>query len=275
MLTGAGILAALLAPYLAFAAYDDVTLSDTTLSIGDITLTVGASEATIESITVNGSSFTVTLQPQSTITVHSVDKKVMTVDGSSVFIQSSGCNSSESFLKISTVNDPRQVTLTVTPSSSTCSGNVDNSASSGGGGGIVSGGGGGVSSAPAARAQIIKPDGTVVYLDQGTQMAKSGASSGQKSVLGTASPISRALSRNTDNADVKRLQQILNSDPDTRITSTGVGAPGNESTVFGKMTEDAVKKFQQKYGIAGPGDSGYGSVGPKTRAKLNEVGGGQ
>lgn len=41
---------------------------------------------------------------------------------------------------------------------------------------------------------------------------------------------------------------------------------------FGGLTLKAIKKFQEKWGIAKNGDTGYGVVGPKTRAKLNEVG---
>jgi len=49
--------------------------------------------------------------------------------------------------------------------------------------------------------------------------------------------------------------------------------PSNvESTgYFGSVTKKSVQAFQDKYGIAGPGDAGYGRVGPKTRAKLNEL----
>ena len=46
---------------------------------------------------------------------------------------------------------------------------------------------------------------------------------------------------------------------------------GNETEYFGSLTEKAVQKFQTKYNIAKSGDSGYGYVGPKTRAKLNEL----
>ena len=34
-----------------------------------------------------------------------------------------------------------------------------------------------------------------------------------------------------------------------------------------------MERFQEKHGIAKLGDSGYGYVGPKTRAKLNELSG--
>ncbi len=43
------------------------------------------------------------------------------------------------------------------------------------------------------------------------------------------------------------------------------------SGYFGSLTELAVKRFQKKHGIASPGDTGYGYVGPKTRAKLNTL----
>jgi len=40
---------------------------------------------------------------------------------------------------------------------------------------------------------------------------------------------------------------------------------------FGPATLKAVKAFQFQYKIAGPGIAGYGLVGPKTRAALNEL----
>ncbi len=72
-------------------------------------------------------------------------------------------------------------------------------------------------------------------------------------------------------ADVVRLQQLLNSDLETRIAGSGQGAPGNETNYFGNLTLRAVEKFQVKYDLAKPGDSGYGFVGPLTRAKLNSL----
>ncbi len=46
------------------------------------------------------------------------------------------------------------------------------------------------------------------------------------------------------------------------------------SGYFGTLTEKAVQRFQEKYGIAKSGEEGYGIVGPKTRTKILEVFGG-
>ena len=84
----------------------------------------------------------------------------------------------------------------------------------------------------------------------------------------------RRLSLGITGDDVKRLQQLLNKNVDTQIASSGIGSPGNESTYFGSLTEKAVQKFQIKYGIASSGSAqmtGFGAVGPKTQAKLQEI----
>ncbi len=84
----------------------------------------------------------------------------------------------------------------------------------------------------------------------------------------------RVLQLGSVGNDVKILQQWLNSDPDTIIANSGAGSPGFETTKFGPATVKAVQKFQLKYGLIKKGASGYGMVGPKTRAKLEEVFGG-
>lgn len=58
---------------------------------------------------------------------------------------------------------------------------------------------------------------------------------------------------------VSELQTFLKQFPD-------IYPEGIVSGYFGSLTEKAVKKFQQKYGIAA-----VGTVGPITRAKLNEL----
>ena len=71
----------------------------------------------------------------------------------------------------------------------------------------------------------------------------------------------------SNNAVVRTLQQILNSDQDTMIATSGPGSKGLESTYFGYLTKQAVIKFQKKYSIT----PAAGFVGPKTRAQLNMV----
>lgn len=67
--------------------------------------------------------------------------------------------------------------------------------------------------------------------------------------------------------DVRRLQTLLASDKD-------IYPEGTISGYYGFLTQKAVGRFQVKYGVATPSDVGYGNVGPKTRAKLQEVFGG-
>lgn len=65
-------------------------------------------------------------------------------------------------------------------------------------------------------------------------------------------------------ADVTALQDILRYEGHF---------PANTSSTryFGAITKTAVQKFQDRYKIAVATDPGYGRVGPRTRAKLNEV----
>lgn len=65
--------------------------------------------------------------------------------------------------------------------------------------------------------------------------------------------------------DVKRLQQILNSDPSTRLKAKrgDPGSSGHETDALGPLTAEAVQRFQLKHGVV--------EIGPKTRAKIKEV----
>lgn len=55
---------------------------------------------------------------------------------------------------------------------------------------------------------------------------------------------SRDLKEGDTGKDVYVLQEILNSDKRTTIAVSGVGSPGKESTMFGKGTREALKRFQ-------------------------------
>jgi hypothetical protein len=74
----------------------------------------------------------------------------------------------------------------------------------------------------------------------------------------------RDLQAGSSGSDVKMLQQILNMWPETMISASGAGSPGNETMTFGPATKAAVIKFQMKYGIT----PAAGYAGAKTRAQL-------
>ncbi|MDO8552036.1 MAG: peptidoglycan-binding domain-containing protein [bacterium] len=75
---------------------------------------------------------------------------------------------------------------------------------------------------------------------------------------------SRPLMRGSRNADVTALQKFLALYP-------AIYPAGAVTGFYGPATEKAVGLFQEKYGVAKKGKTGYGTVGPNTRAKLNAV----
>lgn len=80
------------------------------------------------------------------------------------------------------------------------------------------------------------------------------------------------LEKGMRHQDIRRLQQLLNTDPDTQLANTGPGSSGNETDFYGPTTVDAVIRFQLKNGvISKKNESGAGRTGPKTREALKEV----
>jgi peptidoglycan hydrolase-like protein with peptidoglycan-binding domain len=83
------------------------------------------------------------------------------------------------------------------------------------------------------------------------------------------------LAKGTRSEEVRRLQQFLNTHGFTVASGTELGAPGNESDLFGLLTEDAVKRFQAVYaseilvpsGLTAP--SGF--FGPSSIKKANAL----
>lgn len=75
----------------------------------------------------------------------------------------------------------------------------------------------------------------------------------------SAATFSKNLSRGSRDTEVKRLQEFLATVPEFYPEGLVTG-------YFGRLTEEAVKRLQKTYGI-----SALGVVGPKTRAKLNEL----
>jgi len=74
-------------------------------------------------------------------------------------------------------------------------------------------------------------------------------------------------------AQVAVLQRILNGGGFS-VAASGPGSAGQETEYFGALTREAVRKFQCAKQIVCEGSettTGYGRVGPRTRAALNAV----
>ncbi len=82
-----------------------------------------------------------------------------------------------------------------------------------------------------------------------------------------SSSFTTTLGKGSEGSDVTKLQTYLAKDP-------SLYPEGTISGYFGSLTEAAVKRFQQKHNIVSSGTpltTGYGTVGPKTRATLNSL----
>lgn len=281
------ITVALLSPALALAAYDDVSLTTSAvLSVDGHDLQVIGSTAAIESITVNASTFSVVLQHASFLHLKALDHATMSYSGSQTVQAGFACESTYSQLDLSyddSVSGATTVTVTVSGSCVSSSGGSNSSSSGGGGGGSIA------AIVPKATTPTQTTFGSglsstqvnaIISLLQSFGADQSVIDNVRTSLAGTPNAgtvssghytFARDLKLGSKGEDIKNLQKILNSDQETRITSTGDGSPGNETSYFGAMTVKAVQKFQLKYKLAAPGSSGYGKVGPKTRARLGEI----
>jgi len=67
--------------------------------------------------------------------------------------------------------------------------------------------------------------------------------------------------------EIRYLQNLLNSNPDTRVSTEDKGSIGNEISNFGALTRSAVIKFQEKY-VEGESS---GEVNSATRDEMNRV----
>lgn len=108
---------------------------------------------------------------------------------------------------------------------------------------------------PKTRAKLIE----AAPLQTATPSAERAKEPSAKAVV-----ITRALKRGVWSEEVKKLQRFLASDAE-------LYPEGEVTGYFGSATERAVGRFQERHGIAEPGEQGYGQVGPKTRAKIKEV----
>ena len=271
------LFALFVAPTIIFAAFDDATLTtDVVIAVGGINLSITGSSAVVESITVDSDRFFFTILSGSALQVTSSDKRVLSTNSPVQYITTNECGSSSSILKISSASNESRV-VTITPQTSTCGTNATSPAVSAS---TASTGGGGLSPAAlnsrASQSSAVAPapapaPAPAVKSAAPATLSVAPAPFAASTIPSVSTVFTRSLSPKTSHSDVKRLQQLLNSDPDTRIAESGIGSPGNETVYFGSLTTKAIQKFQMKYGVAKPGDVGYGSLGPKTRAKVQEV----
>lgn len=135
-----GSLAVMFLPGFAYAAYNDVSLATTTsLSVNSITLNVSGSQATIESIEVGATTFTVVIKNGSAFQVTAPGRESLSANtgqGQSV----NTCNSTESVLGYNLTGTTDTVTVTITPSTTLCAAaaaatSASSKSDAGGGGG--------------------------------------------------------------------------------------------------------------------------------------------
>ncbi len=217
------------------AVPDDIILvlpSDST----QYTLQAGSSA---DSITINSSTFDFVLSSGGIIRIISADKKKLDNNLNRTY----SCSATQSSLIITHLStDATGVTVTVTPSG-TCT-SADSGSSSVLGGGIISGGGG--TSAP-----TVPPQTPSAPPSTPSPSVSSPAPRGEF--------ITKDLAPRSRSSEVTKLQALLARDK-------SIYPEGIVSGFFGKLTSEAVKRFQKKYGLPQ-----VGRVGPLTRAKLAEV----
>ena len=267
-LTRAGICAIallLLAPVLASAAADDVTLTaDTVLTVNSVTLNISGSSATIESLVVQSGTFSVTLLSGSVFEVTAPDRNELnpsTLSDATV----NTCSSSESRLRYEATATR---TISITPLNTLCTAAAGGSspAPSSGGGGV--GGGSSVATQTTTQATTTATT-TAATTEQTTDTSNTTALQEQLGALqtqlaqlqGASTVFTRNLEVGGTGDEVLALQKFLNANG-FMIAESGPGSPGNETTTFGGLTRAALAAFQAANGIT----PSVGYFGPKTRA---------
>jgi len=265
----------LVAPSFVSAASNDVVLgpNDTLFTVAGFALKIASGTSTLESITISSNSLTATLQTNSTLTVASIEKRVLQINLGESILTLNLCTATSSLLAFSATSDSQ--TVIIVPLSSTCSGLA--TAAAGGGGGSPppppppppSSGGSGGGGTVATVTTTVTPAAVEETSTEEQPAEEEVAPVTTTAPAATISAVfTNTMGKGLTSPDVKRLQQLLNSDPDTQVAASGVGSLGNETDFYGSLTEKAIQKFQAKYGISDSGDPGYGFVGPLTIARL-------
>ncbi len=221
---------------------------------GGITVPMGknyTAQGQTTSVVFNGSTLDVTLAASESITLTSPDNTKFT-HTSSGLTTSDSCTATSYVFTWSNPSGGSTQTFTITPSASTCV--VSGGGGSAGGSGGAGGGGGGGGGGGNASSLTTPPTATPPPPPTTTPPPTAGT--------GVAFAITSDLSKGSEGTQVSQLQAYLAGDP-------AIYPEGKITGYFGALTEQAVKRFQAKYGI-----TQLGRVGPATRAKLAELFGG-
>lgn len=250
----------------------------------DQSLSVKSADSVTRTITINsGSQFNqLTVAATSLTFVLGADQDVTLVSSQKQQFEtnqgvSTTCGDSTSTL---TLNFSATTTVIVTLPGVACSGG---GGGGGGGTGGSSGGGGGgtavttTTTATTTATSTSTPTAVATTTSAATVTTPSVTPPAQATPPVAVSPIgfppavyqialniTRNLSVGSTGKDIEALQQAL-------AKMTDIYPEGLVTGRYGVLTKAAVQRFQEKYGIVKAGEPGYGSVGPKTRAKLMEV----
>lgn len=140
---------------------------------------------------------------------------------------------------------------------------------SGGGGMIFTGHASDFFGYVAPREQIVYPDGRIVYLDKvsvpetNIETTETIVETTKITEASDTNVFNRNLYRGLSGEDVLELQKFLNQNGFV-LAQDGYGSIGNETIFFGKLTKDAVSRYQIAQNIFPT----YGYFGPLTRASL-------
>jgi hypothetical protein len=231
-----------------FAAFNDVTVTTSAnFLVGGILVSVTGSSATVESISVDSGSFTVGMQSGSSISI--------TVPGGNQPSASTDSDVTQTCTTSSlTLTATGPASIVVTPTGGTCA------AASSTSGGSSSGGG------------VVPPE----FLNNGVGSATIISTTNNPPTQPGSYPkfiFTRNLRLNVQHSDVLKLQQYLNTQG-FKVAASGPGSPGKETDRFGRLTLNALIKFQEAHmtEILTPSGlkKGTGYFGPSTRAFVNK-----
>jgi hypothetical protein len=241
----------------AFAAYNDVSIdTNTVFSVNSIQINVSNASSVVQSATVNTGTLVFSFASSSLVTITAPGRNQMSVSVDAGVSSSVTCDDSSSSISFTATGSGN---ATVTPSSTLCA-TLPSPGSTSSGGYFM-----------AQTSPSSSLGGTYA---SSTQIQ---ASSTNSTPSGVSNVVAYFFKRNIDvgakGEDVKELQKFLNRNG-FAVAAKGVGSKGNETTLFGAATKNALIAFQNKYKaqVLTPGGlkKGTGYFGSATRNFVND-----